>query len=432
LKKRKRAWKRLNLKSEKDGDKKLKKWISVIAVITIAATMFNPTEGYAKSKTINQIDAELKQLQEQAKQAKIQQEKAADKKEKAQHYVNKNQAYLKQVLTQIDTVSNELSNIALDIENTKENLRDTANQLDETQQRIEERSGLLDTRVRIMYTDGAVSYLDVLLSSTSFSDFLQRADSLQAIMNQDKVLLDEHKHDQELLQDQQNQLEQDYAKVKTLYAQAEERRGILEEKESEKQELIAKYSDQMDESDEITEEQDKLLVELATKRSALENEKKKIKAAQIVKAKTTTKKVSYSGSGGFTGNGGSMMVPVNGARVSSGYGTRVHPVTGQVKTHTGVDLAVPEGTDIHAAEGGVVIVAEWWSGYGNTVVIDHGNNVWTLYGHIRTNGTKVSVGDTVKKGEKIAEVGQTGVATGPHCHFEVRINGNTVDPMPYL
>ncbi len=404
----------------------------MIAVITIAATMFNPTEGYAKSKTISQIDAELKQLQEQAKKAKAQQEKATDKKQEAQHYVNKNQAYLKQVLTQIDTVSNELANIALDIEDTKANLRDTANKLDETKQRIEERSEFLDTRVRIMYTDGAVSYLDVLLSSTSFSDFLQRADSLQAIMNQDKVLLDEHKHDQDLLQDQQQQLEQDYAKVKTLYAQAEDRRSILEEKESEKQQLIAKYSDQIDQQEEITEEQNKLLVELATKRSALENEKKKIKAAQVYKAKTTTKKVSYSGSGGFSGNGGSMMVPVNGARLSSGYGTRVHPVTGQVKTHTGIDLAVPEGTDIHAAEGGVVIVAEWWSGYGNTVIIDHGNNVWTLYGHIRNNGTKVSVGDTVKKGEKIAEVGQTGVATGPHCHFEVRINGNPVDPTPYL
>ncbi|GAA0378407.1 murein hydrolase activator EnvC family protein [Paenibacillus motobuensis] len=410
----------------------MKKWISVIAVITIAATMLNPTEGYAKSKTISQIDAELKKLQQQAKQAKIQQEKAADKKQEAQHYVNKNQAYLKQVLAQIDTVSNELVNIAMDIEDTKANLRDTANKLDETKQRIEERSGLLDTRVRIMYTDGAVSYLDVLLSSTSFSDFLQRADSLQAIMNQDKVLLDEHKHDKELLQDQQQQLEQDYAKVKTLYAQAEDRRSILEEKEREKQQLIAKYSDQIDQQEEITEEQNKLLVELATKRSALENEKKKIKAAQIVKAKTTTKKVSYSASGGFTGNGGSMMVPVNGARLSSGYGTRVHPVTGKVKSHTGVDLAVSEGTDIHAAEGGVVIVAEWWSGYGNTVVIDHGNNVWTLYGHIRTGGTKVQVGDTVKKGEKIAEVGQTGVATGPHVHFEVRINGNPVDPTPYL
>ena len=127
----------------------------------------------------------------------------------------------------------------MDIEDTKANLRDTANKLDETKQRIEERSGLLDTRVRIMYTDGAVSYLDVLLSSTSFSDFLQRADSLQAIMNQDKVLLDEHKHDKELLQDQQQQLEQDYAKVKTLYAQAEDRRSILEEKEREKQQLIA-------------------------------------------------------------------------------------------------------------------------------------------------------------------------------------------------
>lgn len=412
---------------------KLKKWISVIAVITIAATIFNPSEGYAKSKTISQIDAELKQLQEQARQAKKQQEKAADKKQEAQHYVNKNRAYLKQVLTQIDTVSNELSRIALDIENTKADLRDTAHKLDETKQRIEERSGFLDTRVRIMYTDGAVSYLDVLLSSTSFTDFLQRADSLQAIINQDKVLLDEHKHDKDLLQDQEQKLKQDYAKVKQLYAQAEERRSILEEKEQEKQQLIAKYSDQMDESDEISEEQNRLLVELANKRSALENEKKKIKAAQI--KKSTKKKLSYSsssGSGGFTGNGGSMSLPVNGARLSSGYGTRVHPVTGKVKKHTGVDLAASEGTDIHAAEAGVVIVAEWWSGYGYTVIIDHGNNVWTLYGHIRAGGIKVENGQTVKKGQKIAEVGQTGVATGPHCHFEVRINGDPVDPMPYL
>ncbi|MNI10557.1 Murein DD-endopeptidase MepM [compost metagenome] len=127
-----------------------------------------------------------------------------------------------------------------------------------------------------------------------------------------------------------------------------------------------------------------------------------------------------------------MSVPVNGARLSSGYGTRVHPITGKVKAHTGVDLAASEGTDIHAAEGGIVIVAEWWGGYGNTVIIDHGDNVWTLYGHIRNGGLKVEKGEQVKKGQKIAEVGSTGNSTGPHCHFEVRINGNPVDPMPYL
>ncbi len=400
----------------------------MVAVVALAAAIFQPTEGFAKSKTISQIDKELKQLQEQAKQAKNQQEKAADQKQTAQHYVNKNTNYLKEVMAQIDTVSNELARISVDIENTEQSLRDTAVKLDDTKARIAERSDLLDSRVRLMYTDGAVSYLDVLLSSTSFTDFLERADSLQAIANQDHVLLDEHKQDKVLLDEQQKQLEYDYAKVKTLYADAESRKSILEEKENEKQQLISKYYAEIEESDDISEEQETLLVELATKRASLEKEKNKLKAAQVY----TYKRKKSSSSGGFKGSGGSMGLPVTGARLSSGYGSRIHPITGKKKTHTGVDLAAPQGTDIHAAEGGVVIVAEWWSGYGNTVIIDHGDNVWTLYGHIRNGGIKVEKGQKVKKGEKIAEVGSTGNSTGPHCHFEVRIDGNPVDPMPYL
>lgn len=403
----------------------MKKWVSMIAVVALAVLIFQPTEGSAK--TISQIDKELKQLQEQAKKAKQQQEEAADQKQEAQHYVNKNTNYLNQLLGQIEVVSNELTQIAIDIDKTEEDLRTTAVELDETKARIEERSGLLDSRVRLMYTDGVVSYLDVLLSSTSFSDFLERADSLQAIANQDHVLLDEHKRDKELIVEQQQQLEQDYTKVKQLYADAETRKSDLEVKEEEKQQLIAKYSAEIEESDDISEEQEALLVELATKRAALEKEKNKLKAAQVY-----TYKSSSSSSSGFKGNGGSMGLPVDGARISSNYGTRIHPITGVKKKHTGVDFAASQGTDIHAAEGGVVIVAEWWSGYGNTVIIDHGDNVWTLYGHIRNGGIKVEKGQQVKKGEKIAEVGSTGNSTGPHCHFEVRINGTPVDPMPYL
>ncbi len=393
----------------------------------MAALIFQPAEGTAKTKTISQIDKELKQLQEQAKQAKQQQENAANQKQEAQHYVNKNTNYLNELLVQIDAVSNQLSQIALDIENTEQDLRVTAEKLDETKARIAERSHLLDSRIRLMYTDGAVSYLDVLLSSTSFTDFLERADSLQAIADQDHVLLEEHKHDKELIVQQQQQLEQDYAKVKGLYADAESHKSQLEAKEVEKQQLIAKYSEEIEQSEEISEEQEALLIELATKRAALEKEKNKLKAAQVY-----TYKKSSTGSGGFKGNGGSMSVPVSGARLSSNYGTRVHPITGVKKKHTGVDMAAPQGTDIHAAEGGVVIVAEWWSGYGNTVIIDHGDDVWTLYGHIRNGGIKVEKGQQVKRGEKIAEVGSTGNSTGPHLHFEVRINGNPVDPMPYL
>ena len=412
----------------------MKKWISIIAVVTLAVIIFQPIEGYAKSKTISQIDKELRQLQEQAKKAKEQQEKAADKKQSAQHYVNKNTNYLNQLMGEIETVSNQLTKISMDIDKTEENLRNTGAKLEETEARIEERSQWLDSRVRLMYTDGTVSYLDVLLSSTSFTDFLERADSLQAIAHQDQLLLEEHKHDKELFEQQKVELEQDYAKVKNLYAEAESRKSTLEEKENEKQQLIAKYNSEIDDSEGISAEQEALLVELATKRASLEKEKNKIKAAQVYTYKKSTKSGSsgVSSSGTFKGNGGSMGLAVNGARLSSGYGTRVHPITGVVKSHTGIDLAAPQGTDIHAAAGGVVIVAEWWSGYGNTVIIDHGDNVWTLYGHIRNNGIVVEKGQQVKKGQKIAEVGSTGNSTGPHCHFEVRIDGKPVDPMPYL
>jgi len=414
----------------------LKRWISIVAVIALAAVIFQPTEGFAKSKTISQIDKELKQLQEQARQAKKQQEQAEAQKQSAQHYVNKNKEYLNIVMQQITTVSNELAHISMDIENTEQQLRDTAVKLEETKARIAERSDLLDSRIRLMYTDGAVSYLDVLLSSTSFTDFLERADSLQAIANQDHVLLEEHKQDKDLLVEQQEKLNNEYDKVKKLYADAESRRSTLEKKEEEKQQLIAKYYAEIEESDDISEEQEKLLVELATKRASLEKEKNKLKAAQVYtykrKKSSSSSSSSGSSSGGFQGGGGSMGLPVTGARLSSGYGSRIHPITGKRKTHTGVDLAAPQGTDIHAAEGGVVIVAEWWSGYGNTVIIDHGDNVWTLYGHIRNGGIKVEKGQQVKRGEKIAEVGSTGNSTGPHLHFEVRINGNPVDPMPYL
>jgi murein DD-endopeptidase MepM/ murein hydrolase activator NlpD len=409
----------------------------MITVIALALVVFQPVNGSAKGKSISQIDKELKQLQEAAKNAKAQQQQAADHKQEAQHYANKNENYLQQVMQEMDKVSNELAQISVKIDNTEEKLRQTEGQLEETKNRIEERSKWLDSRVRLMYTDGNVSYLDVLLSSTSFTDFLERADSLQAIANQDQVLLNEHKHDKELFESQKNQLKMDFAEIKSLYAQAESRRSILEEKEIEKQQLIEKYNAEIEESDEISEEQEALLVELAMKRAALEKEKNKLKAAQIYTYKNTKKSSSgktsvASSSGGFSGNGGSMGLPANGARLSSGYGTRVHPISGKVKKHTGIDLAAPQGTDIHAAAGGVVIVAEWWSGYGNTVVIDHGNNIWTLYGHIRQGGISVEKGQTVKKGEKIAEVGSTGNSTGPHVHFEVRINGTPVDPMPYL
>ncbi len=429
----------------------MKKIAAGLAVLLLAVTIFQPSDGYAKKTSVTEIDKQLKKLQQEVQTAKAQQEKAASRNQEAQHYKNKTNLNLQYVLEQVDLVKGKMTDISSKIAKTEDSLNVTATELDEAEARVASREKLLESRVRLMYTDGAVSYLDVLLSSTSFSDFLDRADSLKMIVDQDQDLLVQHKLDKQTVVVKKQQLEGQYAQAKQLYTDLESQRSMLKEKEDEKQELIAYYDKEIQESDEVSEEQNAKLVELASNRSALEQQKDKIKAeeaarkaaavkAAAAKAEAARKaKASSSSSGSnssssaYEGGDGPFLLPVGSVRISSGYGRRTHPVTGEVgKMHTGVDFAVPQGTDIHAADAGTVLVAEWWSGYGYCVIIDHGGGVWTLYGHIREGGIKVKVGDRVERGQTIAESGATGRVTGPHLHFEVRIDGQPVNPMPYL
>lgn len=419
----------------------MKKLVAGIAVALLAVTMLGPSDGYAKKTSVAEIDKQLKKLQEEVQAAKAAQEKAEVRNQEAQHYKNKTTQNLQYVLDQIDQVKGKMTAISDQIASTEKSLTETATELDAAEARVEAREKLLESRVRLMYTDGAVSYLDVLLSSKSFADFLDRADSLKLIVNQDQDLLEQHKQDEATVVAKKQELEGQYAQAKVLYTELEAQRSVLKKNEAEKQELIAYYDKEIQESDGITEEQDAKLVELASQRSELEQQKDKIKAQEAAaKAKAAkeaaakrAKSNSSSSSSSYAGGNGPFLLPVGSVRITSGYGKRTHPVTGEVgKMHTGVDFGVPQGTDIHAADAGTVLVAEWWSGYGYCVIIDHGGGVWTLYGHIREGGIKVSVGEKVSRGQVIAESGATGRVTGPHLHFEVRVDGKPVDPMPYL
>lgn len=426
----------------------LKKTASLLAFMLLAGMTFQPSDGYAKN-SISDIDQQIQQLESKAASAKQEQKKAAANKQEAQHYKNKTNAYLKVVLEQINVVSDELASVSLQIENTEEDLRTTKKDLQAAEDRIVAREKLLESRVRLMYTDGAVSYLDVLLSSTSFTDFLTRADSLKTIVDQDQHLLDEHKKDKQLVVEKKADLDRQYAEAKSLYSQKKQRKSQLNDKEKEKQVLLASYDAKIEQSEELTAEQEAVLMQIAGKRSALLQEKNKLREQQAAaaakaraqaaaRAKAAAKaptRVSSSSNGEVTYSSGSGIFarPVSGGRISSPFGPRIHPITGEVgKLHAGVDFAVPVGTSVHAASGGIVIMAEWYSGYGYTVIIDHGGGLWSLYGHLREGGFKVSKGDTVNKGDTIAESGNTGNSTGPHLHFEVRDNGTAVNPMNYL
>ena len=125
---------------------------------------------------------------------------------------------------------------------------------------------------------------------------------------------------------------------------------------------------------------------------------------------------------------GRLKPPVAG-RITSGFGMRRHPILGGMRMHTGVDIAAPHGTPIRASGDGVVIDTGWHSGYGQTIIISHGGNLSTLYAHCSSISARE--GQKVKQGDVIGRVGATGLATGPHVHFEVRVNGACVDPLKY-
>jgi murein DD-endopeptidase MepM/ murein hydrolase activator NlpD len=305
------------------------------------------------------------------------------------------------------------------VEAKEEEVLQTGLELEKAEERVAKRDELLQSRMRLMYTNGFVSYMDVLLSATSFTDFIDRFDALQSILSQDRDILEEHKKDQELVELKKVEVEKALAEHKELYAKLELYQTHLVKKEEEKERMIASYNNdikqldsELEQLEDISKEQEELLIALAAKVSKLNAEKNRIQNP-------------YSG--------GKLGMPIKDSyRVTSNFGTRIHPITGKRHTHTGIDFAAPQGTDIYAAEDGVVIVAQSWSGYGNCIIIDHGNGLWTLYGHIRNGGIKVDKGETVKKGQKIAEVGSTGNSTGPHLHFEVRKNETPVNPSSYL
>ncbi|PWW08302.1 murein DD-endopeptidase MepM/ murein hydrolase activator NlpD [Paenibacillus cellulosilyticus] len=396
-----------------------KKATAVTTALLIAATVWQTgtaaPEIEAASK-ISEINKQLEAIKKQTKDAAATQKSA--EKESKDVLALKNQAAssVNEILKQLDEVGQQMNGVQKQIDQTEDDLMQAGQQLEEAEDRVEKRDKMLQSRLRLMYQNGVVSYLDVLMSATSFTDFVDRFDALQAIVNQDKDVLEQHKKDKALIAQKKVEIENKLSDVKEMYTKLDDYQTVLAEKEKTKEKLIAEYNQKMEELEDISEEQEQLMVDLAKKQADLERKKREEQKKQTV---------FYTG--------GKLAVPLKDSyRISSGFGYRIHPIYHTKKLHAGIDMAAPEGTSIYAAEGGVVITAGWTSGYGNTVILDHGNGLWTLYGHIRNGGIKVKVGDSVKRGEKIAEVGSTGNSTGNHLHFEVRVNGTPKDPTSYL
>jgi len=281
---------------------------------------------------------------------------------------------------------------------------------------------LLGDRVRASYMQGDFFFIDMLLGSSNIADFITRTELVSRVIrsNNDAAAA---------LADTRTDLERAKAQLSRLLADASAKRQEAALVETNLKDLQGQRQSKVDAQQAVLDQKSALLAQ--DKRDAA-RQLAFAEAEEAESARIASMLRSHKGSGRYHG---SMAWPVPGFHtITSPFGWRMHPILHRRIFHAGIDISGPgiDGAAIIAAGAGTVIHAGPLGGYGNAVMIDHGNGVVTVYGHQRSGGIRVSVGQHVSKGQRIGTVGSTGMSTGPHCHFEVRVNGTAVNPLNYL
>ena len=382
-----------------------------------------PAAPASAAKTAAQIENELKQ-----------QEQAYKKIQNQMSKVNKNiedkQRQEKNVTQQIGLLSQKISLtqqkanvVSSKIDKLQSNIFTLANNIEKANKDISSAQAVLKKRLIDIYKYGGVAEFNLLLSSRGAEDALANTYLLSKIAEQDKKLINDLTEKKRRLTMTQAELRKEQNKLKgekddlhkqnrELKSASDERNALLAKVRKDKALFIAQQQELMKASNEMQAAIKKLLAE----KQRIRDEERKKKGTPSL---PTT--VYYKG--------GRLMWPVQGT-INSSFGTRTHPVFKTKVTHTGIDIGAPKGTPVGAAEAGEVLYTGWMRGYGQVVIIDHGSNLTTVYAHLSKIETQENA--RVKRGGVIGRVGSTGITTGNHLHFEVRFNGNAINPMNYL
>lgn len=406
--------------------------LTALFIILALSFLVNPAFASQLSESQDQLNNVNSQL-DQTRQ-KITQDKAQESQLISQ--IQQMDSNIASVQKEYDRLNDELKMVSSQRADTEKQLSDlqaqlyrTQQDLDSTNAKLTEQRGILNKRIQNIYENGGTSYLNIILNSSNFTDLLTRIRFLEFIVSQDIDIVEQISKTKAAIEGKKLKVEQERAAVNS------KRIKLVDEEQQAKQLTDAKLVQKTALQAQLGEKQS-LLSQIQSNRAAnelLENQllaESNSIAAKIrqldnpVGGNVSPLPASYSSASGF-------IWPTNGP-ITSPFGLRMHPVFHRMIEHTGVDIGAPYGQAIVAAQDGVVFIASvgWNGGYGNMTVIRHGGGISTLYAH--QSRIIVSDGQHVSKGQTIGYVGATGDATGPHLHFEVRVDGNPVDPMKYL
>ncbi len=318
---------------------------------------------------------------------------------------------IKQVDQKLSTVKDELDETTQHLDSSRVEQQHIGTQLEAATKRVGELQEQVRRRLRAMYVRGSGSVLTALVDSESVGDVATRGYLMRTVAHRDQAL---------------------FAEFRTLRAQIADRKTKQDQLVTDINRLAQRQQTKTVELAQVREEKGELLEGLRHKQGELkamieqfEADEQEI-AGQIAAFAARSRPAHGHGLVQLPAFTGRFMKPVQG-RIADGFGMRYHPILHRTRMHDGVDIAAPSGTPIHAAADGQVISTTYMRGYGNVVILDHGGGVSTVYAH--ASRIYCSAGQQVHRGDVIAAVGATGLATGPHCHFEVRIGGHAVNPM---
>ena len=432
-----------------------KKTTRIICIVLAALMLVGFISMIVSSRASAVTQEEIDKLEEERDEIRRQ-------KRDIQEQINSLQSEISSVIEKKSALDaqNELNRQDIELINEQivlydQMIEEKAQEVDEAVRAEEEQYALYCARVRKMEETNTWSYLNFLFEASSLTDFLGRLNDVTDIMRNDRHVKDEYiaareaveqvKAEYEAVQKQQEGKREELLEEKAnLEHQIEAATKMIAELEEDIEAYKIAYEENEALENEIQEKIDKKVAELQAQkaaeeaaRRAWEESQRKLKEQAEAAARAAAAAAAANNGGGNTGSGtaagaGYYSWPVPSCTyITSKFGYRVHPIFGTTKYHSGVDIAAGYGATIQAAAGGTVSIAEKSDSYGYYCVIYHSNGTTTLYAHMNEMPC-VSVGQTVSAGQVIGYVGSTGWSTGPHCHFEIRVNGSCVDPLSYF
>jgi murein DD-endopeptidase MepM/ murein hydrolase activator NlpD len=358
--------------------------------------------GQGKPRAIKQ-EGEQEKLQAIKQAISESREKLQQTREQRQQVLGK----LVSIKVELKQASQKLTRANEKIVQNQSKINQLAQELQYREEDLHMKSGLLGRRIREAYKNSGISYFDLLFASQSMSDLLTRLYFFEKIIGQDASVMQA---------------------IKSEMSAVKDKRATLSDRTREIKELAQVVVEQKKQISVAMEEQKKSYEELGEREEEYEKKIEELERSSSELEVLIRKKMAERGEKALSAHGtGALAWPLRG-RFTSRFGA--YRRLGRLHRHTGIDIAAPYGTPIEAADAGEIIFSGWWDGYGKAIVIDHGRNRSTVYGHM--SRIYLQAGVPVSKGQTIGLVGSTGYSTGPHLHFEYRLGGKPVNPMPYL